>query len=160
MIRENQLSRGICKERLIKILNISIKYTFLFFICFFIIGCNKRELSVGDFVSKMENKGYSVVDISDDVKNVVLAVGNHFQVYYYKFDNSSLAHENLNKEIKSLKSGNNNIVEELNDNYEKYIVKNSRVFSIYSRINNTYIHISAVLKHKVDVEKLVDYIGY
>lgn len=108
----------------------------------------------------MQKKNYSVVDISNSNNSTILAVGDHYQVYYYEFENESLAQEKLRKEIKNLKNGDNNIEMVIENAYEKYEIVNKNVYSVYSRINNTYIYVSSVIKYRNDVKKLLEYIGY
>lgn len=139
--------------------NIIIKFLFVFSF-FLLIGCNKKYLSTNEFIAKMESKNYSVVDLSDGQNKQLLAVGDHYQVYFYEFKDEVSAQKNLDKEVKSLKSEYNNIDHYRKDNYEKYEIVNDNIYTIYSRVHNTYLFISTTKNYRTDVNRLLNYLGY
>lgn len=159
MIREKQLSKEIYKERKEKKQNISIKFLLFFFI-FLLCGCSKDEISSVQFRQKMENEKYVVTDLSDEGKKVVLAVGDHYQVYYYHFSDENFAKESIEGEIKNLKNENNKIERFITSNYERYEIVNTNIYTIYSRIDHTYIYVSTFRRYRSEVIKLLKNIGY
>ena len=108
----------------------------------------------------MSNKDYAVVDISDNNKKIMLAVGDYYQVYYYKFSSTKKSKEFIKNEINGLKSKNNIIKKEKSNSYEKYLISNKNVYTIYSRIDDTCISVSTVKTYSNNVDQLFDYLGY
>ncbi len=130
------------------------------FLLLFVVGCSKKELSAESFSKKMSNKDYAVVDISDNNKKIMLAVGDYYQVYYYKFSSTKKSKEFIKNEINGLKSKNNIIKKEKSNSYEKYLISNKNVYTIYSRIDDTCISVSTVKTYSKNVNQLFDYLGY
>ena len=130
------------------------------FLLLFVVGCSKKELSAESFSKKMSNKDYAVVDISDNNKKIMLAVGDYYQVYYYKFSSTKKSKEFIKNEINGLKSKNNIIKKEKSNSYEKYLISNKNVYTIYSRIDDTCISVSTVKTYSNNVDQLFDYLGY
>lgn len=108
----------------------------------------------------MEENNYSVVDVSSDDNKNILAVGDHFQVYFYKFKNEKLANKSIKKSIKELNSEDNKIVKEEKDNYLKYEISNNNIYTIYYMVDNTYIYISTTSNYKKDAVDLIKLLGY
>ena len=113
-----------------------------------------------DFIEKMEKKRISVTDISNDDFSVVLDVTKHYQIYYYEFDNEKEAKTIMKKEVQRLKSDNNKITKKSSEHYDKYEIFNENIYSVFVRVDNTYVFISAVNTYKNDIIKALRYMGY
>lgn len=130
------------------------------FFVFVLCGCAKKGLSPTDFTHKMESQKYAITDFSDKNSQIVLAKGKNYSLYYYQFDSVELAKESLQHEITLLKEMNNNVKETNKDNLEKYVTENNDFYSVYSRIDNTYVYIAAPKKYKDEITKVLKNIGY
>ena len=108
----------------------------------------------------MSDKKYSVVDLSNGDSTLVLAVGDYYQVYYYAFLDCDTASSYIKKEVNALESSLTKITKKVSHNYEKYQITSSSTYTVYIRVDNTYIYISAPNKYRSDVIKMTDYIGY
>lgn len=108
----------------------------------------------------MESQKYAITDFSDKNSQIVLAKGKNYSLYYYQFDSVELAKESLQHEITLLKEMNNNVKETNKDNLEKYVTENNDFYSVYSRIDNTYVYIAAPKKYKDEITKVLKNIGY
>ncbi len=155
-----QLNKEICKERHKKRISIGIKFIVVLFFIFISCGCGKKSLSPVEFTRKMEEKKYVVTDLSNKKNKIILAVGSHYQVYYYQYDSEDLIKKALETEFILLKDGNNNIKETITDKQEKYEVENNDIYIVYSKIGNTYVYIGAPKRYKNEVIDLLKYIGY
>lgn len=88
--------------KLKKLLNVSIRICIVFLLCF-CIACSKQGLNNKTFTDIVEKNDFVVTDISasgDKSELTLLAVGNHYQIYYYEFTNKNAAE----KQYKLLKS--------------------------------------------------------
>lgn len=160
MIKGNQLSKRIYKGSLEKKRNIGIRFLFLLVLLFASIGCSRDSLSSSKFISLLEKRDYSVVDISDKSNTVFLAVGVHFQIYYYEFKDSEAAFNKMEEEIKLLKTVSNDVDHESSKDYDKYEISNKNVYTIYSRVDNTLIFVSALSQYRAEVMEIINYLGY
>lgn len=123
-------------------------------------GCGKRSLSPKEFTSKMKEKKYVVTDLSNKKSKTVLAVGDHYQVYYYQYASNNLVKKALETEVFLLKEDNNKIQSTVTDKHEKYEVETNDIYIVYSRVDNTYIYIGAPKRYKNEIIDLLKYIGY
>lgn len=123
-----------------------------------VVGCKKDILSVDKFNSIMKKNDYSTIDLSDKNIKKLLAVGNHFQVYYYIFVNNKTARNNLNKELK--KYSKKDIDKSIKDNLIIYEIDKNKIYSVYSIIDNTYININTTKNNMGDVQNILEKLGY
>lgn len=123
-------------------------------------GCSKKSLSPTEFTRKMKNQKYTVTDLSNEKNKAILADGEHYSIYYYQFDSDELAKKALEHEIILLKEMNNDVKETNTDNSEIYVIESNGFYIVYSRIDNTYVYISAPKKYKDEVTKILKNIGY
>ncbi len=106
----------------------------------------------------MEDNNYTAVDLSDKDNKMVLAVGDHYQIYFYEFDNNKDALKDLKKNIKDYSNVKNN--KDKDKNIDTYIIENENIYTIYVLKDNTYIYISSTSNYKKDINKLLEGIGY
>lgn len=154
MIKERLLKKEILKEKIVKIVNITISIFIIILIC----GCSKNSFTCEDFIEKMEDNNYTAVDLSDKDNKMVLAVGDHYQIYFYEFDNNKDALKDLKKNIKDYSNVKNN--KDKDKNIDTYIIENENIYTIYVLKDNTYIYISSTSNYKKDINKLLEGIGY
>lgn len=108
----------------------------------------------------MESKDYSVIDLSDDSSKHVLAVGSYYQVSFYQLESEEVTKNKVGEEVQLLESKNNKISHSKKDHYEKYEIVSDYIYTVYSRVRNTYIVISSTKGYQEDIVKLLDYLGY
>lgn len=108
----------------------------------------------------MERKKISVTDISNNDYSASLAITKHYQIYYYEFSDATVADKMMKKEIKQFKSSTSRVSRKTGNNYDKYEIINKNVYNVFSRINNTYVFISAMDEYRDDVSKALRYMGY
>lgn len=89
-----------------------------------------------------------------------MAVGVHFQIYYYEFKDSEAAFNKMEEEIKLLKTVSNDVDHESSKDYDKYEISNKNVYTIYSRVDNTLIFVSALSQYRAEVMEIINYLGY
>ena len=106
----------------------------------------------------MEDNNYTAVDLSDKDNKMVLAVGDHYQIYFYEFDNNKDALKDLKKNIKDYSNVKNN--KDKDKNINTNIIENENIYTIYVLKDNTYIYISSTSNYKKDINKLLEGIGY
>lgn len=136
-------------------------------------GCgDKNPISADDFKSKMEEKGYTVVEATeqftdfDYVKKVYLAVDKdtNYQMEFYQLDNE--------KNAKGFFASNQKIIEDSKGkitkfeisisggNNEKYTLRTEGKYKYVSRIENTVIYFDVDEKYKDDIDEILDEIDY
>lgn len=143
-----------------KKLNINIKFLITIVFLLLVSGCNKNSISNEDFTKKMKKMGYSVTNISSDNNITILSVGDNFQVFYYQYEKVAEAKKQLKKEIKQYEDDNVKIKKESVSNHDKYEIESENIYTIYYRIDNTYIFISSLKENKSDVIKILNKLGY
>ncbi len=106
----------------------------------------------------MKDNQYSVIDLSDDNIKKSLAVGDHFQVYFYCFVNKKIAIKSLNKELK--KYSKKDIDKTVKNNLIIYEIDKNKIYSVYSIIDNTYINITTTKNNMSDAIKMLEKLNY
>ena len=144
--KETRTRKLLLHKSEIRKLNDEVKFIVVLFFIFISCGCGKKSLSPVEFTRKMEEKKYVVTDLSNKKNKIILAVGSHYQVYYYQYDSEDLIKKALETEFILLK--------------DKYEVENNDIYIVYSKIGNTYVYIGAPKRYKNEVIDLLKYIGY
>lgn len=138
---------------------------------FVVTGCSKERITAEAFKSKMENKGYNVVDITDQYSSsdkfvkvyVALSKDKTYQVEYYElkdvdaattvFESSKTNFENS----KGVSSVNTNVSL---GNYSKYTLATNGKYKLITRVEDTLIYANVDSSYKNKVIDAVDSLGY
>lgn len=138
---------------------------------FVVTGCSKERISAEKFKSKMESKGYNVVDITDQYSSsdkfikvyVALPKNKTYQIEYYQlkdvdaaisvFESSKTNFENS----KGVSSVNTNVSL---GNYSKYTLATNGKYKMISRVEDTLIYVDVDSSYKNKVIDAIDSLGY
>lgn len=147
-------------------------FTLLFVSVLLVTGCgNKTAISADDFKQKMQDKQYSVDDLTNmfednSVINKVYIATNSdttYQIAFYEFNDNETATNfyNRNKEdFESNKgSGYVNSSVELG-NSSKYTLEGNGDYKVLSRIDNTLIMLNVKSNYKDTVNAVLKELGY
>ena len=153
----------------------SLKILMMGVLCFLILfmatGCfNKTALSSSDFKTRMEDKGYTVEDAtnqisSDNINQVYIAKNEEeqYQIEFYDLSTSDTAYNFYNNakiNFENSKSGISSDSYVNIGNHSKYSLSTNNKFNVVSRIDNTVIYISVPDSYKSTVKDLLKDIGY
>lgn len=149
--------------KLKKLLNISIRICIVFLLCF-CIACSKQGLNNKIFTDIVEKNDFVVTDISvsgDKSELTLLAVGNHYQIYYYEFTNKNAAEKQykLLKKSYTNNKGNLNDTEKSKNGYKYYKVFNDNIYSVVYISNNSCVFISSTVNYRNEIDDLLKKLG-
>lgn len=132
----------------------------------------KAAMTPEEFTSKLEAKGYTISDVTNDfsgydyVKKVKIAVASDYshQIEFYQFsedENYAQSFYVNSKDIFDRTKGDANAETEINGkNYSKYVIATNGKYKIISRIGNTAIYVDADDKSKDKIKEMLKEIGY
>ncbi len=132
-------------------------------------ACGKKEALTGaEFKSKMEEKGYDVVDIAEDYEEgtlvtALLAVKDDYQIEFYVVNDEeqSIRAYNQNKtEFEGLKTSGSIETETSLSNHAKYTLTSSGKYMVVSRIDNTFLYVSVADAKKTEVSEALKFLNY
>ncbi|MCP1225742.1 hypothetical protein [Sebaldella sp. S0638] len=136
---------------------------------FSITGCKaKKAVTAEEFKSKMTQKGYQIVDISEKyagkgAKAVLIAMKDGYQIEFYVTENKDYAvgSYNLNKE-KIEKTKGNSMVETQKSigNVSKYTLKSNSSYKVVSRVGETFIYLNVPGSKTEEVKEILNKLGY
>lgn len=104
----------------------------------------------------MEAKKYSVIELDENKK--VLAVGDHFHIYFNYFSSKKEKDNSLKKELKEFKSDIINKTKR--KNVTIYEIENNNIYSIYTEKDKSYIAITSINSYKKEIKEILKYLGY
>ena len=134
-----------------------------------LVGCgNKESITASTFTSTMEEKGFEVADVAEqyedeEIKNVVIAMNEDYQVEFYVFsteDRASAVFAGNKDTIESLSSGNSVNTSVSMGNFATYSLTTSENYYIVSRIGNTVMYANVGVAHKDAVSSIISEFGY
>ena len=96
------------------------------------------------------------MDISDNDKKMMIAVGDHYQIYYYEYDSKKKTKKKILEEIKDYKD----IEKQENEKCNMYYEDSNNIYTIYVNKENTYVMVSTVNTYKKQVQEVLKSIGY
>ena len=130
----------------------------------------KKPITTSEFISIMENNGYSVIDtksqnVEDYIKKSSKAISNReeYQIEFYEFSNVAYATQFYNNNVIKLMEDRNKSFTETNrggKNFSKYILSTDEYYSIVSRIDNTVIYLNVNLQYNSEITSVLDKLGY
>ena len=135
------------------------------------INLNKTSITAEDFKTKMEAKGYSIKDATNQfsdytyVKQVYLAINSDstFQIEFYELENESYAKNffETNKTKFEESKGSSSAYSNVDiGNHSKYTQSSNGYFSVISRIDNTAIYVNVSDNYKDTVNSVLKDLGY
>lgn len=133
-----------------------------------VAGCGKKvALTASEFKSKMEEKGYEVVDITEDYGDLVgtalLAMKGDYQIeFYIVSDNEqAITAYNQNKEyFEDLKESSSVETETNLSNNAKYTLTSGGRYMLVARVDNTFIYLDVPENDKSEVTDVIKTLGY
>lgn len=137
---------------------------------FTLSACVKKEISTDKFKDFFETKEFSVTDVTsklkdEGIKSSLVAVKNDdaYQIEYFVFKKESDAKINFqmnkNKFIEE-KSGSAAIKDIDTRNHQKYAQTSLDIYSVIVRTDNTLIYIKTSADYKIEINELLEEIGY
>lgn len=141
-----------------------------FISCFLLTGCgNKDKITIDDFKSVMESKGYVVEDITSSMseygyitKTLVAKLDTHkIEFYVLKDVDSAVTFFNTNKtSFENSKSATATELLSESNNYSKYSLSTNNKYKVVSRIDDTVIFLNVDDTYKNEVIDILDTLGY
>lgn len=139
-------------------------------VLFFISGCgNKTAITADDFKSKMEEKGFTVTDMTsqsntEKLSSALLAQSedNSYQIQFLVLDSEDTSVSTYNNAAESIKSQTNaNVKTETTTNHTAHIkyVTSEKIYDM-SRIDNTILYSVASADKQDEVENIFEELGY
>lgn len=134
-------------------------------------GCasEKSPLSLTEFTDAMEKKELEVVDAADQVdpsliKGCKIAMkSDEFQIELYQAKDVSAAKNAYDANVEKFKEQSQSKqkpTEVSLSNYSKYTQSDEVAYYVISRVDDTFIYISAAVKYKSEIEKILKEINY
>lgn len=136
-----------------------------------IIGKNDTIETAIDFKSSMENKGYTIMDVTsqfannEDIKQAYIATNNDYsyRVEFYEIENDDYAkvfYNNNKANFVSSKKDSDEETYEDSENNSKYILSTESKYKVVCRKRNTVIFINADNKYKDTTNDILKELGY
>jgi len=144
------------------------------FLLLFVTGCtDKTAITAVNFQDKMEKKGYTIYDVTDQyssygyIVKVLIAMNedNSYQLEFYSIDNEEHA--------KSVFNTNKTTFEEIQENssskaysyvsvgnHSKYTLSAEGRFMAVSRIDDTIIYLDVDKEYTKEVKSILKELGY
>lgn len=127
---------------------------------------NKDVLSDSKMVSKLQEEGFNVNDITSSmedssIKVVRTANNGKYQFEYYIFkseENAKNAYKNnsdLFKENKDFKGS-----EKHGDNYDEYVQETDDYYNKVVRVDKTLVYVSVNIDYKNNINKVLNKLGF
>lgn len=136
-----------------------------------IINKEKDPITVEEFKSTMQNKGYTIIDAKnqfanyDYIQNAYIAMSGdkQYQIEFYKISDENYAnnfYENNKSKFESSESSSNSTTNIKMKNYAKYTLQANGEYMVVSRIKDTVIYIKVDVSYKEQVQDVLKEIGY
>lgn len=138
---------------------------------FVVTGCSKKVITAEQFKSKMEDKEYNVVDITDQYSSsdkfikvyVALNEDKTYQIEYYQFkdvDSATNAFESSKTNFENSK-GSSSVNTSVNlANYSKYSLSTNGKYKTITRVEDTLLYADVDSSYKNKVLDVFDSFGY
>lgn len=129
----------------------------------------KEKITSEEFYSKMQEKGYIVVDVTEQyaeynyIEKVYIATPSDYsyKIEFYELtdNNNSLQFYNNNKSLlENSKNGSEMDINAKNSN--KYVTKSNGKYSTISRIDNTNIYVNEKTEYEEQIKQILQELGY
>lgn len=143
-----------------------------FLVLLTVTGCgNKTAISADDFKTKLEDKGYTVQDATDqmngveEIKKVYIAIDadEKYQIEFYELnneDNASVFFNENKEKFEKTKSSTNSETSSSMGNYSKYALTTNGTYKAVSRVGRTVIYIDVEDDNKSKVQSILKELDY
>lgn len=130
---------------------------------------DKKSISTDDFVKKMEDNSYKINDKSDkyesnsDIKSVILAYNDDYQIEFYEFSTSEIALASFkkNKDIFEGEEGSTLTKNSVKiGNHGFYGCTTNGKYSCVSYIDNTMIYVKTSKEYRKEIKSIIKKLGY
>ena len=134
-------------------------------------GCgNKKSIDVEGFTKIAKDKGYEVVDVSEQysaysyIKSGTVATSsNEWQVEFYVLEDEAGAKNmyNINKAKFENEKRSSKTYSEVNiKNYSTYTLKANNQYMYLSRVDDTLIYCNVKTKYEKEAQEFIKELGY
>ena len=128
----------------------------------------KTAITMSTFDTKAEEAGFTVIDAANqfgegEIESVHIAMADNYQIEFYivPTEQQAIAAYNQNKANFELSKGSGSSNSETNiANYSKYTQTSAGMYSVISRIDNTFIYVNADANYKSEINDFLKAIGY
>ncbi len=131
----------------------------------------KNPLTTKEFISKMIDKGYTVIDAKDQLvgydklkaATIALSKSNKYQFEFYELEDEDSAKEFYNynkKRFESVKENNSKETSKEFKNYSKYTLTTDGKYKVISRIDNTVMYLDVDENYKDTVTSVLKEFDY
>ncbi len=133
-------------------------------------ACGEKEaLTASAFKSKMETKGYEVVDITSNPEYegvataVLVAMKDDYQIEFYVVNDneqSIRAYDQNKTDFEGLKESGASETEVSLSNHAKYTLTTGGKYRVVSRIDNTFVYVDVEESKKTEVSDVLKDLNY
>ena len=132
-------------------------------------GCgNKEAITANEFVQKMEENEFLVVDITDQYDDkllsaVQIAYSDEYQIEFYIFNeiDQAIRDFNQNKDHFAESKVQGAIESTVSvGNHSKYTLRSAGRYMVISRIENTFIYLNTPVDYTTEIEEILKNLGY
>lgn len=140
------------------------------FLCLIgICGCgSKQPVTVSEFNEIMEEKGFSVSDVTDHVKAdyveaISLAVADDYQIEFYVFSDKDSAASVMEQNRSVFEENEGNAATQITknlSNYSFFSLQSEGMYRMVSRIDNTLLYAVVDKSYKDEIVEIIKELGY
>ncbi len=134
---------------------------------------DKQAISASEFKTLMEQKGYSILDATDQFKSyekikqvyVAMSTDYSYKIEFYEVEDDAYATSFYNTNRYTFRTSKSDSDEETEnngeiENYSKYTLTSDTNYKLVTRINNTIIYADVNIDDKDNVENVLKELGY
>lgn len=131
-------------------------------------GESKKPINAEDFISRMEGKGFQIVDATDQfeagaTKSVTIALNDNYQIEFYVLPSTDQATAAFNTNKSSFETMEGNGSSHVSKNigsYSYYSLTTSEGYYVTARIENTFLYATVAAEYKSEVGGIIKELGY
>lgn len=142
-----------------------------FFLVKTVLNQEKDPITVEEFKSTMQNKGYIIIDAKEQfdeyeyIKDAYIAMTDdgEYQIEFYKMsdkENATMFYKHNKSVFESSKSSSSAQTNNDMKNYSKYTLQSDNKYMVVSRIEDTVVYVKVDSKYKEQIKNLLKEIGY
>lgn len=138
-----------------------------------LVGCGSKErMTAKEFRREMENKGFTVADITDSTNDSrflqVLEAYNDEEKYAFEFyfiegdENAKALFDSAKGNLEATYSDDETavIVGKSNEKYGNYSVSVADFYSCVIRVDNTMLYVTSYAEYEEEAKKIIEELGY
>lgn len=133
-------------------------------------GCvkDKKAITAEEFTSKMEEKGFEVVDRTAQLEYIqanqcIVASNDDYQLYFYVLyseEDAMMMHQVNKQEFKENKGKLWSESDVNINNYNFYSITSNGMYSVISRVSDTLIYAEESKEKKGEIKSILKELGY